>query len=152
MNTGEPLRLDTGRTLGRIHRQGIISGILGGIPLASYSGNSAEYSAGPTGGLLWWDTWRDPLVHHSGGILSGIQWRATQQLLWDNYSAGYSAGSALMGCSAGFTGKLLWWDTWRDPLASHSGGILSGIQWRATLARRDPLAVGYSAGSAGEPL
>ena len=29
--TGEPLRLDTGRLLGRIHRQGILSGILGGI-------------------------------------------------------------------------------------------------------------------------
>ena len=88
---------------------GILSGILGGALLE----NSAGYLAGSTGGLLWWDTWRDPLgrdtytgrdprASHSGGILGGIHWRA-----------------ALV---------------WRDPLASCSGGILGGIYWRAALA------------------
>ena len=32
------------------------------------------------------------------------------------------------------TGKPLWRDTRRDPLASRSGGILGGIHWRAALA------------------
>ena len=78
-------------------------------------------------------------------------------------AAGYSAGS-LAGYSAGSTGEPLWRDTWRDPLASRSGGIL-GIHWRAALAghwagstqllwqdtRPDPLA-SRSAGSTDEPL
>ena len=148
-NTGEPLRLDTGRILGRIHQQGILSGILGGIHWRATLGYSAEYSAGSTeagstGELLWdtqRDTRRDPLVSRSGGILGqdplasrsggifgGIHWRA-----------------ALAGYSAGSTGEQLWRDTGRDPLASSSGGILGGIHWRAALA-------GYSAGSTGELL
>ena len=67
----------------------------------------------------------------SGGILSGIHWRATL-----GYSAEYSAGS---------TSEPLWRDTRQDPLASRSGGILGGIHWWAAL-------VGYSAGSTGEQL
>ena len=65
------------------------------------------------------------------GMLGGIHWRA-----------------ALVGYSAGCTGKLLWRDTRRDLLASYSrilSGILGGIHWRAALAR-------YSAGSTGELL
>ena len=62
-----------------------------------------------------------------------------------------------MGYSAGSTDELLWWETWRDPLASYSrilSGILGGMRRRAAL-------VGYSAGShwraalagsTGEPL
>ena len=131
-NTGEPLRLDTGRILGRIHQQGILSGILGGIHWRATLGYSAEYSAGSaeagsTGELLWdtqRDTRRDPLVSRSGGILGRIHWRAAL---------------------AGSTGEPLWRDTRRDPLASSSGGILGGIHWRAALA-------GYSAGSTGELL
>ena len=98
-NTGEPLRLDTGRILGRIYRQGILSGILGGIhwrllcrdtrdPLASYSGDTQL------------DTRRDPLSSYSGtlsGILGGIHWLA------------------------GSTGDPLWRTTRRDPLASRAG-------------------------------
>ena len=72
------------------------------------------YSAGSTGGLLWWDTWRNPLA---SGMLGGIHWRATL-----GYSAGFSAGS--------------------------TGGILGGIHWPAALG----YSAGYSAGSIGEPL
>ena len=72
-NTGEPLRLDTGRILGRIHRQGILSGILGGI---YWRAALVGYSAGSTGKVLWRDTQRDPLASYSGilsgGILGGI--------------------------------------------------------------------------------
>ena len=52
-----------------------------------------------------------------------------------------------MGYLAESTAKPLWWDAWRDPLASRSGGILGRFRWRAALA-------GYwdSAGSTGEPL
>ena len=138
-NTDEPLRLDTGRILGRIHRQGILSGMLDGIhrqsgsPVdpAKYPARAARQrippsrvsrqSSWPVDPGLWWDTRRDPLASYSGGILGGIHWRATL-----GYSAGYSAGS-------------------RDPLTSRSGGILGGIHWRAALA-------GYSAGSTGELL
>ena len=81
------------------------------------------------GGIHW-----RILASHSGAIL-----------------AGYLAGSTGKGYSAG-SGELLWWDTRRDPLASHSGtlsgwdtrqdplaggilgGILGGIHWRAALA------------------
>ena len=79
-NTGELLRLDAGRILGKIHRQGILS----------------EFTQR--------DTWRDPLAGCSGGILCGIQ--------------------------------LLLRDTRRDPLASCSailGGILGGIHLQAAL-------------------
>ena len=123
-NTGEPLRLDTGRILGRDTQgdtrrhllasySGILSWMLGGIRWQALVG----YSAGSTGELLWWDTRWDPLASYSGilsGILGGIHWRA-----------------ALVGYSAGSTGELLWRDTWRDP-ASYSG-LLSGIHWRAAL-------------------
>ena len=149
-NAGEPLRLDTGRILSRIHRQGG----LGGIHWRATLRYSAGCLAGSTGRLLWCDTswdllasysgeilWRDTLAGYSagstgkllwdtqraarrdplaGGILGGIHWRATL-----GYSAGYSAGS---------TGEQLWRDTGRDPLASCSGGILGGIHWRAALA------------------
>ena len=136
-NAAEPLRLDTGRILGRIHRQGILSGILGihwratlGDPLAGCFGGILGVG-GIHCELLWdtqRDTRRDPLAGCSGGILGGIHWRA-----------------ALVGYSAGSTGERLWWDTRRDPLASCSGGILGGIHLRAALA-------GYSAGSTGELL
>ena len=47
---------------------------------------------------------------------------------------------------SGTLGRIhLWRATRRDPLASRSGGILGGINWRAALA-------GYSAKSTGEPL
>ena len=158
-NAGEPLRLDTGRILGRIHRQGILSGTL----------------AGSTGELLWdteRDARRDPLAGcsggilggiHSGGMLGGIHWRAalagylagpTGEQLWRDTGrdplascsghwrdalAGYLAGSTgepLGGILDGgrSTGEQLWRDTGRDPLASSSGGILGGIHWRAALA------------------
>ena len=149
--TGELLWRDTGG----IHWRTLAS--RSGLVVAGYS---ARYSAGSTGGLLWWDTrrWRS----------GGIHWRATL-----GYSAGYSAGStggllcwdtrrdplasysgilSRIGCGihwraalAGSTGEPLWRDTWRDPLTSRSGGILGGIHWRAALA-------GYWAGSTGEPL
>ena len=168
-NTGEPLRLHTGRILGRIHRQGILSGKLGGAtleysagysagsshaalvdtwrdPLAGYSGRILLCSgAGSTREPLWRDTRRDPLAsyYYSGalsGILGGIHWRAALA----GYSAG-STGEALAGYSAGFTGEPLWQDTRRDSLASSSGGILGGIHWQAALA-------GYLAESTGELL
>ena len=111
-------------------------------------------NCGILGGIHWlsWNTqlWRDtrqlPLI--DCGILGGIHWQATDELLPGSasYSAalvGYSAGSTELlwqnsagstlryssGYSAGSTGGLLWWDTWRDPLASRSGDT-----------RRDPLA------------
>ena len=65
----------------------------------------------------------------SGGILAGATgeyWRAL---------AGYSAGPS------GMLGGIQW-DTWRDPLAGCSGGILGGIHGQATLE-------GYLAGSTG---
>ena len=140
----------------------ILSRILGGIhwraTLTGYSAGStlwisAGYLAGSTGGLLWWDTWRDPLA-------GGMHWLAkcTGKLLWDT-----QRDTALVGYSAGSTGKPLWrntlhWqaalagysrssggilgstgeplyclDTWQGPLASRSGGILGGIHWRAAL-------------------
>ena len=118
-NTGEPLRLDTGRILGagstgeplwRDTRQDPLAsrsgGILGGI---YWRAALAGYSAGSTGEQLWRDTRRDPLASRSGGILGRIHWRA-----------------ALAGYSAGSTGEQLWRDTRRDPLASGSGGILGG--------------------------
>ena len=58
-NTGEPFRLDTGRILGRIHRQGILSRILGGIHCQA----SVDTQR---------DTQREPLLGCSGGILGGI--------------------------------------------------------------------------------
>ena len=151
----------------RIHRQGILSGILGGIHWrAGSAGYSAAalvgYSAGFTGELLWRDTRRDPLAtlgysaeysagslaSSFGGILGGIHWRAARRdpLHWRAALAGYWRDQQLVGYSAlagsaGSTGEQLW----RDPLASRSGGILGGIHWRAALA-------GYSAGSTGELL
>ena len=99
------LRLDTDRILGRIHREGILSGILGGILCGIIGGSHwraalVGYSAGSTG-------------DYSGRMLGGIHWRAIL-----GYSAGYWAGSI---------GALLWWDTRRDPLPSYSAGIL-GVQ------------------------
>ena len=124
-STGEYWRAAPARS----HRQGILSGKLGGIHWRATARYSAGHSAGSTGGLLWWDTRRDPL-----------HWRATL-----GYSVGYLAGSI---------SGLLWWDTRRDPLwrdtrrdlpASRSGGILGGIHWRAALA-------GYWARSTGQLL
>ena len=89
-----------GRILGRIHRQGILSGTRD--PLAGCSDGS-------TGELLWRDTRRDPLASYSGilsGILGGTHWPA-----------------ALVGYSEGSSGEPLWRDTRRDPLASRFGGI-----------------------------
>ena len=99
----------SGLILGRIHRQRILSRILGGIHWR----------------LLWWDDRRGC----SGGILGGLHRRGTLA----GYSAG-STGAALAGYWAGSTGEQLWRDTGRDPLASSSGGILGGIHWRAALA------------------
>ena len=118
---GELLRLDTGRILGRIHRERKLSGTLGGIHRLFYSGGIRDPLASYSG----------ILAGCSGGILGGIHWRA-----------------ALAGYSAGRTGEPLWRDTgeqlWRgagrDPLASSSGGIhwpggiLGGIHWLAALA------------------
>ena len=113
-STGEPLWRDTRRD-----------------PLASRSGGILGW-AGSIGQLLWRDTQRDPLASSSSG-------RDTGRPLWRAALAGYWAGStgellwrilggihwraALAGYSAG---ELLWRDTRRDPLASCSGGILSG--------------------------
>ena len=147
-NTGEPLRLRTGRTLGKIHRPGILSG----DPLAGYSAGSTSglllgYSAGSSYAadeLLWRDratrdTRRDPVAGCSGAILGGIHWRAalvgySLASSSDNTLAGIHWPAALLGYLAGFLGELLWdteRDTWRDQLASRSGGILGGIHWRA---------------------
>ena len=103
-NTGEPLRLDTGRILGRIHWQGILSGTRRD-PLGSYSGILSGILGGiSTGELLWRDTQRDPLATalagysagpSSGGMLGGIRWRA-----------------ALAGSSAESTNELLWRGYW----------------------------------------
>ena len=128
---------------------------LGGIHWRATLGYSAGYSAGSAGELLWRDARRDPLAGDSAA--------STGEPLWD---------------LAGSTGGMLWFHwraalalaalagTWRDPLASSSGGILGGIHWRAALAgysagstsggtlggiRRAALA-GYSAGSTGELL
>ena len=136
-NAGGPLRLDTGRILGRTHRQATLDretrrdplaacsgGILGGI---HWQATLAGYSAGSTGEPLWdpqRDTRRDPLASRSGGMLGGIHWPAAL--------AGRSGGIL------GLTGEQLWRDIWRDPreqlwrdtrrdpLASCSGGILGG--------------------------
>ena len=60
--------------------------MLGGDPIPATLGYSAGYLAVSTGGLLWWDTRRDPLASCSGGTrrdpLTG--------LLWDTALAGYS--------------------------------------------------------------
>ena len=162
-STGE-LLWDTQRDTRRdplASNSGILGGMLGGIhwraALARYSagstgkGYSAGYSAGSTGELLWRDTRRDPLASYSGGILGAIQWRASLGYSANarrNTLAGCSGGilggihwrgtlGYSAGCSAGFTGGLLWWATRRDPLAGCSGGILGEI---------------YSAGSTGELL
>ena len=106
-------------------------GIFGGIRWRATLGYSAGCSAGSTGGLLWCGTRRDPLASRSGGILGGIHWRAALA----GYSLASSSGgtlggihwpAALVGYSAGPTGKPLWRDTRRDPLASCFGGILGG--------------------------
>ena len=110
------------------------AGSTGGAAVVGYSaGSTGEllwqnhwratpgYSAGySVGGLLWWDTRRDPLASRSrsGGILGGIHWRAAL--------AGYSAGSTNEQLWRDTTGRR---DTRRDPLASRSGGILGGIHW-----------------------
>ena len=55
---GKPLRLDTGRILARIHRQGILSGVLGGIHWRAILGGIhwqaalVGYSAASSGELL----------------------------------------------------------------------------------------------------
>ena len=93
--------------------------------------------------LLWRDT-------------GGIHWRMLALRL---DTTGYSAGSTGKGYSAGYsarsTGKLLWRDARRDPLASCSGGMLGGIHWPAALAGYSAghwRAALYSAGSTGEQL
>ena len=90
-------------------------------------GWSAGHPAGSTGGLLWWDTWRDPVTCCGilSGILGGIHWRAA---LGRDPLASYS-------------GRIL-------------GGILGGIQLasRSGGTRRDPLASSYSVGSTGEQI
>ena len=117
-------------------------------PLAGVMLDGIHSRTTPIGRLLWWDTRRDPLASRSGGILGGIHWRAALAGCW--------AGAGPAGYSAGSTGEPLWRDTRRDPLASCSG-ILSGIHWQAALAgywlgsTGEPLA-GYSAGSTGELL
>ena len=121
-STGECWR--AGRILGRIHRQGILSGIRWRATRIDWRAALAGYSAGSTGELLW----QTP---------GGIHWRATP-----GYSAGYLAAST--------RGRDAWWDgldaalrdTRRDPRASSSGGILGRIHWPAAPA-------GYSAGSGG---
>ena len=118
-NTGEPLRLDTGRMLGRIHRQGILSGILGEIHWRATLGISGILS-GMLGGIHW----RAALAGCSAGSTDKPLWRDTRQ---DPLLASQSGGM-------GFTGEQLWRDTGRDPLASCSGEILGGIHWRAALA------------------
>ena len=117
-STGEYWRAAPARywphTQQKIHRQGRYS---------------AGYSARSTGGLLWWDTWRDPatLAGYSAACTG-----ATLKLL-PGYSAGSTGGilggihwqAALVGYSAGSTDELLWrdirrstgellWDTQRD--------------------------------------
>ena len=94
------------------------------------------------------DTQQDPLASYSGifsRILGGIHWQAAlvgysagragiQQDNWRDPLAGSLVGSSagsLAGYSAGSTGRPLWRDTRRDPLASSSGGILGGIHWPA---------------------
>ena len=144
-----------------------------GDSAAGSTGELAGYSAGSTGGLLRWDTRRDPLASRCGRILGGgIQWRAAVASRSSEILGRIHWRAALAGYSAGSTGEPLWrdtrrdllasssgGDTRRDPLASCSGGILGGIHWRAALAGysagstgwRAALA-GYSAGSTGEQL
>ena len=137
------------RSTGKI-RQGILSGILGGIhwqaALAGYSaGSTGKIRHGMLSGILGGIHWRAALAGYSagstgeplGGILGGIHLRAAL--------AGYWAGSTgeqlwrdtrrdPPASCPGLGGEPLWRDTRRDPLASCSGGILGGIHWRAALA------------------
>ena len=141
-NTGEPLRLDTGRILCRIHRQGwdplaiyagILSGILGGIHWL------AGCSAGSTGEPLWRDTRRDPLA--SGSTCQQL-WRYTRRDPLAELFGGIlvHCRTPLAGYWTGSTGGIVWRDT--GPLPDSSGGILDGIHWQNCLA-------GYWAGSTG---
>ena len=147
-STGEPLRLNTGRILGRIHRQGILSGIRRD-PLASYSG----IQAGATGALLWWDTRRDPLASYSGilsGILGGTHWCTALAIL-----GGIHWRATLPGYLAGSTGELLW-DTggshWRAALVGYSARSTGELLWDTQAESTGALLWRYSAGSTGELL
>ena len=98
-------------------------GTLSKTRLASCSGGIL---AGSTGGIHW-----RILASRSGSTLAWPA-RDTQLDIWRDLLVHWRA--ALVEYSAGSTGKPLWRDTWRDPLASRSGGILGGIHWPAVLA------------------
>ena len=119
----------------------------GGIPGEYWRASPARYwpdtCQDPRARGTQQDTWRHPLL-----------WDA-QQVHWQATLAGYSAGATSYSGSEG--------DTWRDPLAGCSGGILGGIHWLAGNSagstgkllwdtQRDAALVKYSAGSAGELL
>ena len=99
---------------------GICAGSTGEYWLAAPA-RLAGYSAGSTGKGYSARTRRDPLASSSEIlILGGIHYRA-----------------ALVGCSAGSTGELLW----RATLAGYSAGSTGELLWDTQRdARRDPLA------------
>ena len=113
-------------------------------PGGTLSKNQAGELLCDTGGLLWWDTRRDPLASYSGGILGGIHWRAS----YSGILSGLLGGIHWRAFS-GRIGELLRrdtrWDRAGKLLWDAQRVILGGIHWQAALA-------GYSAGSTGEPL